>query len=397
MSKWIPENIYTDDVADSKVLRTTAEGTIIPGLVGGSRRKEGWEESNKFNTKKESERSLDWFLHKWSEIGWELTGDEVKELKNYWRISGSPFISWTDPTSSQGGASLLAQGRGSYYMTSRAYNEITGEFEDNRNYYIGAPDIIALPYPGTEPRGPWLLLDEMGHALQFSHPGGVPGLNQPSKDDVNINMLSSKLSEIKGNPNHPDMPVRYDAAFQDSLGYAAVKQAKGQPWLGEDVIGKQEGPWVGRYGTFAITGEPLAMEASAHNLFSAAGTLNLIDALTGGDGEISKDDVDKVWQNPFGRELIKTGVIDYGFGSDAIYGEKRVGLEKFVYKPGKKKLVGGEVSEMVHFNPEIWTTDKRYKLAKKNRELWEEMYGEKAKFTYKAFEPLTKIPIEKLK
>ena len=72
-------------------------------------------------------------------------------------------------------------------------------------------------------------------------------------------------------------------------------------------------------------------------------------------------------------------------------------FEKFVYKPGKKKLVGGETSEMVHFNPEIYSTDKRYKLAKRNRDIWEEKYGEKAKVTYKAFEPLTKIPIEKLK
>jgi hypothetical protein len=418
---------YDDKTADAAILQVTPSSIYGMNRNVGSDDIGSWTLANKYEAKKVAKKSLDWFFNHWEESGFHISEEEQKQIKDLWLVAGAPFISWSNPeyvepkqqpqepgvpgsftggydpnklkkdvverykasnvtiesdeklgnyaSFSSGGNAYIAIPKTNdptndpgktvgpqahFYSTSRRLNVETGEITDNQLYPIGAPDIIVINKNNLD--GPFALLDELGHALRLSHPNGLPGLNMTEEDDLNTMVLLDTVNKLaKGNPTRDEnFPALFNETFTDSVLFSLNQQITGEPWI--DYVGDGSQPWMQRYTVIsAETGQVLSEEAAAHAFGAETMLLSLADELTGGDGTLTKDDIVQINQSSFGNQLLDRIMNAYGTGSEGdiyygIHGDEPI--EKYEYDTGKEDLV--------HYNPEILTSDARYELAKKN-------------------------------
>ena len=349
---------------------------------------ENWNLDTKYTVaKKVSVDSFNWFVDTWKKSGWDISKDDYTNLKKVWMLAGSPFLSHVNPADGSESIEMY------YLPTSRKIDVDTRTTSENKNFYFGSPDIIVLPTPanamaaGFEDLGPFGLLDELGHAIQFAYPTGIKGKNISGKDDLATFVASNEFNKLlKGKTIAQDdngdeflvsskgygKRLGFDKDLTDSTLFIHAQQLKGQPFLDKGAINMfdnpnnydEQGRFMLRYALASeASGQWLTGEAQAHQLFAPALSLTFADLKTSGgigDGSLSPSDIATLNKTSLGKKTLENLVYQYGVGQeDVVYGS-RSGVNKTKYKADSKD------STLVQYNERITTDDDRYRIAKVN-------------------------------
>jgi hypothetical protein len=410
-------SIYLDS-ADARILKAayTQKHTkdLITGEEDGSipityyRVKEGWDLDNKYTiAKKEAVDSFDWFVHEWNKVGWGIDEQDYDILKKLWMLSGAPFLSHVDPDGREATSFY-------YYPTSRTIDLNTRTTFENISYYIGSPDIVVMPHPQRESMlseeeslGPFVLLDELSHAIQFAYPTGIKGKNITGADDMAtfiasdefIQLLKHKQIGYDRNGNQRlvsrkgyGKAVGFDESLTDSLLFIHAQQLKGDPFLDKGLIVNmfdnekyynERGHFDLRYALASeASGQWLTGEAQAHQLFAPALHLAYADLKTSGgegDGELSVSDIHELNKTAMGKKVVGDMIYRYGVGQDDIYYGtlSDPSITKTTYKASSTD------PKLVQYNERITTDDDRYRIAKYNQDEYMKRSAKKYKNTLK--------------
>ena len=413
------------DVADANILRVESHDNydLITGRddtkilpIKYNRSREDWNLDNKYLiAKKESIDSFDWFINEYNKAGWEVSADDKENMKKIWMMAGAPFLSHIDPYNNNQEATNMH-----YVVTSRIINPSTRIVSENKDWYVGSPDIIVLPHPnkGYDTQGPFGILDELGHAIQFSYTKGFKGKNISGAKDMATFIASDEFIELLKNKkiasdrNGNELLVaqegysrvgalEYDEDITDSTLFIMSQQMKGDPYLDTGVVNMFDNPeHYDNNGNFLLryalasnaSGQWLTGEAQAHNLLSPALNLALADLKTSdaGDRALSKSDIDELSKSTFGKGLLSNLVYNYGIGQEDINYGTLSGIDK-------RKYVASNDPKLVQYNKRITTDDDQYKQSKANEDIYIKQYSKEYKETLKSLTDFRKnYPNERL-
>ena len=398
---------------------------LISGQIGGGsiplkhRTDKYWDINNKYTIgKKEAIDSFDWFINQWNEQGWEISPEDYSNMKKMWLLAGSPFLSHIDPYTNEEASGIH------YITTSRKIDPKSRIVSDNKDYYVGSPDVLVMPNPqfggdaslsvGDIYQGPFALLDELGHAIQFSYPKGIKGKNITGKDDLAtfvasdefVELLRSKeiATDIHGNQflintSGHGKNAGYSEELTDSTLFIMSQQMKGDPYLDTGIVNifdndqyyNDLGHFDLRYALSShASGQWLTGEAQAHNMYSPALHLALADLSTSGgvgDGELSVSDLHSLRKTQFGKKLTEQLIYQYGVGQDDInYGSLAgINKEEGIYQASSTDPT------LVQYNERITTEDDRYKIARTNIDNYTTRLAKQYKNTMKNLSDFRKV------
>jgi hypothetical protein len=349
---------------------------------------ENWNLDTKYTVaKKVSVDSFDWFVDTWKKSGWDISKDDYTNLKKIWMLAGSPFLSHIDPDTGKEATEMH------YVPTSRKIDINTRTTSENKKYFFGSPDIVVLPTPeysiaqGYEDQGPFGLLDELGHAIQFSYSTGIKGKNITGENDLSTFVASDDFKKLLRNKQIATdefgnqflasskgygKKLEFNKDLTDSTLFIMAQQLKGQPYLDKGVINIFDNPnnydeggrFMLRYALAShASGQWLTGEAQAHQMYAPALSLTFADLKTSGgegDGVLSPSDISTLNKSQLGKKALENLVYQYGVGQeDVVYGS-RSGVNKTKYRASSKDKT------LVQYDERITTNDDRYRIAKIN-------------------------------